>query len=226
MHRTADCRGRRMLRNLRFGFVCAALLASGTGAAVNVAGIDRFGRAVMADGLLMEWKSGTAGFVSAPIPFRWDAVNTPQGLAGYLLFPDTLMLPSAIILNPVGGSAFRCDPRGNGEGIFGLAREGGSCCVEWVIPADSLRPDARGRYTVALALAPIGDSTGPVSILLTGSTKKAAASVGSIVSKGIVLQGGIVVLLGLVYFALVLRANRLKRARKKALHIGDDRPVI
>jgi len=183
-------------------------------AGVNVAGIDRFGRAVAADGLLMEWAAAHAGRIPGPPPCSWDAINTPQGLAGYLLFPDTTFLPTHIILHPVGAGPFRCDPRNPAEGIFGIAYEGASCTVEWVIPADSLRPDARGRYAVALALAPSGDSTGPVAVLMTGVAKKSGPSVGAIVSRGIIIQGAIVLVLGLIYFGLVLRANRLRRERK------------
>ena len=196
-----------------------SLVATASFASVNVASVERFGRPVMADGLLMEWKSETAQMQSGPFSFRWDAVNTPQGLSGYLLFADTAHLPCEIIIQPVGSVPFRTDLKVTTAGIFGVQRDIGGIIVEWSIPKEALAPDAAGRYSVACALVALGDTTGPVSILYTGSLTRPSRSVlSSFVTPGLIVQVGLILLLGVLYVLLASRIRRKKRERVKKPH--------
>ncbi len=185
-------------------------------ALVNVAGIERWGRPISPDGLLMEWSPSTAGKVAGDYLFRWDAINTKPGLAGYLLFDDTAKMPESFVLQPVGGSEFRCYPRKGSDGIFGISREGTGCTIEWLVPIDSLHADPKnGRYAVALALCAPGRMSGPVSILYNGTRSDKMPTLFKFSSPAVLRQSLLIMILSALYIWLSLRIRRRKKETKR-----------
>jgi len=182
--------------------------------------IDRYGRRIQVDGFLMEWSEKTAKTWENRIKWYWDAVNTPEGLAGYLRTSEADFCPSwDFSIDPHGSSSpqylkwpadtsmkaiYRADTT-SGKGSKELI-------IEWVVPWDSLQVDSSGTYVIELnGNSGCGDSLSPM--LLTGTKEKPP----SVFTRKVVTQIVLIVLLLVIYLAVRVRASNQTR-RKGSLH--------
>lgn len=142
--------------------------------------VERFGRRIQLDGFLMEWNPKDSRIWRDGTSFFWDAVNTPDGLAGYF--------KSESAVNDVDWS-FMIIPQGDVEPLLmknsadtssandfyrfdqNLLDSLKMVVCEWLIPWSRLGADSSGRYTfIASGWNESGDSLHP--LLITGSKEK------------------------------------------------------
>jgi hypothetical protein len=139
--------------------------------------VNRSGRRIQLDGFLMDWIAqerrpwgGSSGWV-------WDAVNTPEGVAGYfhsrreqcsswVFFTDASRLKSKPWEMRVSGTAEMTNTFYRATSAAHDSAH--ALTVEWVIPWDSIAADSSGAYAIHVAgRSACGDSLQP--LLLAGS---------------------------------------------------------
>ena len=140
--------------------------------------ISGFGKRIQTDGFLMEWSSKTVKKWYRDSLWYWDAINTPDGVSGYIRSKNAVNCSSWV---------FTIDPYGDTTPLniripYDSASE--SYCLdyhvydslklitfEWVLPWKSIEVDSDGVYSVRVtAKSECGDSLS--SMLLIGSKKK------------------------------------------------------
>lgn len=194
-------------------FVCSAY-------PLDTITVSKSGRRIQLDGFLIDWAEkgrqvwkGSGGWV-------WDAVNTPEGVAGYFhcgmiacsswtFYADLHRLKTPPWEMPLGDSSQ------SGDAGFKAVRTARdtmySITFEWVIPWDSLTCDSSGAYAVHIAAeSKCADTLDP--FLIAGNKERAISALPPRFTSRIVL---IVVLLA-VFIALQL-AVRKKTRRKGSL---------
>ena len=152
------------------------LVAAPMVGAVEVHSVLRNGRSIQLDGFLLEWKQSDSRFLSKDSLWRYDVINTREGLTGYFastphfkcglwkfrFLPHQLsphagmdLIASLDSLRPF----YRTAPLSN-------APKGG-IAAEWIIPWDSIWHDSMGAYQVGLfAFDTCCDTISP--LILTG----------------------------------------------------------
>jgi hypothetical protein len=183
--------------------------------------IEEHGRTIQRDGFLPEWSPEEARTLGEDTTLAWDALNTPEGLAGYVRFSPrsacsswtvTFFPDMRALQRPL---AMRVDTAG--EGWFYSVYEWeddttGMLSAEWVIPWDTIRVDSTGEYEIGMyAASACGDTLEPV--ILTGN-RAAREGTRGVFGPGLLARIAIVAALLVLY--LVLQA----RARKKYLGKG------
>jgi hypothetical protein len=142
----------------------------------EVVDISRSGRRIQRDGFLIEWSEKSRREWSGSTVWYWDAVNTPEGVAGYFHSEATrcsswtfqadvrhgASLPLELSVPDTGETTgrFFCTARTQRDSLFVLT-------AEWVIPWDSVAVDSGGTYAIHLAgHSACGDTLQP--LLCTG----------------------------------------------------------
>ena len=167
-----------MLPPLRLNILSLIVLAacSFSSAGGRVADIDRSGRSIQLDGFLIDWNQKNRHLWNGSKTWYWDAVNTPEGVAGYFHNPAvkcSLWTYYAEVRN-LASRPWQMrvsDPATVKNGFFCSNRiKKDSLQVitfEWIIPWDSVAVDSTGSYTMHLAGNSVcGDTLQP--FLLTG----------------------------------------------------------
>ena len=187
---------------------------------LDTVSVLKSGRRIQLDGFLLDWVEKGRHVWHNSNGWVWDAVNTPEGLAGYFhcgmvacsswtfyadlhrlkTVPWTMSLGDA---SQSGGAGFKA-VRTARDTMFSMT-------FEWIIPWDSLACDSSGAYAVHIAAeSGCADTLDP--FLIVGSRGRAASALPPRFAGRIVL---IVVLLA-VFIALQL-AMRKKYRRKGSL---------
>lgn len=180
--------------------------------------VDRQGRAIQADGFLLEWaEKDAASSVYRQKKLNYDAVNTPQGVAGYVRVasPDTCQ-PASFLLGPgvsskhlymtIGADAAPTDLHAVQKGF---ADTDTSVTVEWIVPKAQLIVNDSGNYTVALTIiTSCRDTIPPVVFLGRYSVSEGKKpSTGSATTKGI--------LIGVLLLLFLALRRKTEKFRKK-----------
>lgn len=202
-------------------FLLAILIwcvAFSQGAAQENIAIVNNARSIQIDGFLIEWKTGSADTLHS-YPFVWDAVNTPQGIAGYFRYqfqdscwkmnlqwyPDFNAMHSAIKMT--------IDTAVEQSMLYAFDKSDLSqtVVVEWLLPWDSVLVDTSGTYRVGLyAATPCGDTIPPV--IFHGTTYHKQQKDNSIITPRIKIQ--FISILVLLALFLWLR-KKTKRITKR-----------
>ncbi|MBN2188504.1 MAG: hypothetical protein JW699_03540 [Chitinispirillaceae bacterium] len=152
-------------------FICAA----------EASDIIRTGRKIQLDGFLIDWMEKERHAWGGSGGWYWDALNTPEGVAGY--FSNAAVRCSAwtfslaavfgvsrqrvIAVTDTGGGAtrdFTCV-------IYDHHDSAAAVTIEWLLPWDSVGVDSSGDYAVHAAGVSVCGDTLP-SLMLMGSAGK------------------------------------------------------
>jgi hypothetical protein len=171
--------------------------------------IERLGRPIQLDGVLIEWTLSDARIADPRNRIAWDAVRTPEGLAGYVRTAGADSCAQWRFSFRAGENRWSFDTRefsGPG-GYFAIDRELDSgIAVEWVIPWREFGEDsafaleARGRSLC-------GDTT---SVVFAGAVRQSRPSPQSSYRR-LIPQAALILALLLAYLLLRRRAKKLRR---------------
>jgi len=176
--------------------------------------VENTGRRIQRDGFLLEWRIDQSHIIDTAADIRLDAVNTPEGVAGYIRVRAK---------EGCGGWVFRVYPR-LGQGLqyveMSADTSGGRgrfhavdvisadtvvhAAIEWVIPWDSLPLDPAGKYAIGIrGNDTCGDTLGGVIISgVRGGTERKNNSTG--LMNQVILIGVLLTL----YLALKARSKK------------------
>ncbi len=203
---------------LRYFFAALLLTigsAAGTDDTVQVA-VDRDSRKIMHDGFLMEWGPATASVWDSTPSSRYDAVATPEGLAGYLsvrLSPDctgeVLLFaadgypPARLVLDPglqTTDAALKVD--------WSKLEQDSTCIIEWLFPWPEGYNATAEPFSLTVAHRCGEEERLPVLHFVYRYRKKKSGQTGGLIGR-IVLIGA----LGALY--LMVQAKIRNQSRKK-----------
>lgn len=182
--------------------------------------VDRTGRAIQVDAFLLEWKEDDSKKLEqGAFSFTWDAVNTPQGLAGYIWYEysDTCLITAVNIYtqpgNPDRYMKMIMDTALFEPEFYALDKSARdsvtSITVEWLIPWDSIPISPDGRYEIKLtAYNSCKDTLKPFTLSGQYLIKKSG---GKNYSLRIVIQVISIAILLALFIMLKARAKRLNR---------------
>jgi hypothetical protein len=186
---------------------------------LDTVSISTSGRRIQLDGFLLDWVEKGRHVWKNSHGWVWDAVNTPEGLAGYFhcgmvacsswtFFADLHRLKTRPWNMTLGDSSQSGDA---GFKATRTARDAMfSITFEWVIPWDSLALDSSGVYAVHIAAeSGCGDTLDP--FLIVGRKGTAVSALPPRFTERVVL---IVALLAVfIAFQLAMR----KKTRRRGL---------
>jgi len=140
--------------------------------------ISGFSKRIQVDGFLMEWNGKSVKKWSTDSMWCWDAINTSNGVAGYIRSRKAVSCSSWVfILDPYGGTApLEIQiPQDSATDYYSLDYQTydslKKVTFEWVLPWESIEADSEDVYSIRLtATNNCGDSLS--SMLLIGSKKK------------------------------------------------------
>ncbi|NLP01494.1 MAG: hypothetical protein GX089_03295 [Fibrobacter sp.] len=175
--------------------------------------IDKYGRRIQLDGFLLEWSAETSKKWGDS--WRWDALRTPEGLAGYLRSEGKLKctewkfsfetqkgntIPVSIPVPPVDSDYYKVD-RKTLDSLQTVS-------IEWVIPWNRMDTTGAGKFTLLVnGVSACGDTL--KEIMLTGSEENKTG----IITLPVVVQGILIVILAAIYIVIKIRI-RNQTARK------------
>jgi len=175
------------------------------------------GRKIQLDGYLLEWTSAHAGQLDGMKNVRWDAMTTPEGLAGYFavdsvdscaswkfrLFPDLRALHRYLDIDVrPGADAAR----------YAVARADSHVVIaEWLVPAGDIKADSAGRFRIGLSgVGACGDTFPAITI----SGVKNAGKVRLIFTPMMKAQILLILMLLTSYFWIRSRVTKPSRRRE------------
>lgn len=182
--------------------------------------IGRIGKPIQVDAFLIEWSSESADTLPGTVTVIWDAVNTSQGLSGYIRFigKDSCFV-NAVNIYPDMRKMHRSlkmgfDTTTSGFYAFEKSLNGDapSIIAEWSIPWDSISLDSLRQYEVGiLASDNCGNSLKP--IIMYG--RRSGDAHGKIFTRKVNMQIITIVILLLLFLRLRARAKKLNSKRGK-----------
>jgi hypothetical protein len=197
-----------------FFFLIAGLISLSS--ALEPVDITRSGRKIQLDGFLMDWLEKNRQSWNGSLVWSWDAINTEEGVAGYLHAEDAALCTTWTLGADAGRGVREITPppAAGSEGPFyrvNQARNGNrmSLTVEWLFPWDSIAADSSGNYRIAIAGKDFcGDRQD--TILLAG---KARISTSGPLPKRFGMRLVIIIALLVVFVALQMSIRRQRRRR-------------
>ncbi len=184
--------------------------ASGVFASIE-ARIEQRGRRIQLDGILIEWDVAEARVLSAEHTILFDAIQTPEGLTGYIRFPAADTCDNWRFRFQSGEEQWELVPRTSvDQPFYAFEREADTLGnFEWILPWQKLETDTSGVFRATMkGDNGCGDSTQLVS--LVGPTPAERVSeTSSYGALGVQVALIIILLVGFLY--LRLRARRIRR---------------
>lgn len=182
--------------------------------------VDKTGRSIQVDAFLLEWNEEDSDTINQGVfLFTWDAVNTPEGLAGYIWYKhkDTCSL-SSFEIYPRISSMDRCmtmvmDTAVAESGFYAIEKSIKesitSVTAEWLIPWDSIPIDDDGQYRVDfIATSSCKDTLKPITLSGEHTIEQGESSN---MTTRITLQVISIVVLLAVFLMLRARAKKLQK---------------
>ena len=182
--------------------------------------VDRTGREIQVDAFLLEWKEeDSKKFEQGAFTFTWDAINTPQGLAGYIWYEysDTCYITTVHFHTqtdfPDRHMKLIIDTAISEQAFYALDKSvkdsATSVTAEWLIPWDSMSVTAEGQYEIKLtAYSSCKDTIKPFTLSGQYLIKKRG---GKNYSQRIVMQVISIAILLALFIMLKSRAKKLSR---------------
>lgn len=179
--------------------------------------ISRMGRKTQLDGFLMDWMEKYRRNWDGSTLWSWDAINTPDGVAGYFHANSATACSSWVFKIDAGlhrSFTVACSAAKDTEtAIFytNRSQQGSqsSITVEWILPWDSVAVDGNKTYAITIGGHSVcGDSL--ESMLLTG--KKPSKS--SVLPKNFSIKLIAIIVLLFVFFLFQARIRKKTRRRE------------
>jgi hypothetical protein len=163
---------------MNFFFRIVLVFLAGIFFLASASDITRTGKRIQLDGFLIEWNENRRHLWGGSGGWYWDALNTPEGVAGYFSTASARCSTWTFSIDAVSGDS---RPRLTAVTDTGSGTMHDFACVnreqhdsatvitvEWVLPWDSVWVDSAGNYAVhAAGVSACGDTLQP--LLLTGS---------------------------------------------------------
>ena len=182
--------------------------------------IDKTGRSIQVDAFLIEWSEEDSDTLDGGVfSFVWDAVNTPEGVAGYIwyILKDTCSL-----------TVLRFYPQIHSKNKYmtivmgaaaskptfyavekSLKDDDTSVTAEWLIPWDSISIDSDGQYEITLAAFNSCDDA-QKSVILSGKHHIEQSGSGKM-TRRITFQVISIAVLLAIFLVLRSRARKLQK---------------
>lgn len=165
--------------------------------------IAKTGRKVQLDGFLIEWPKDSAKKMSPDSPWRWDAMNTREGLTGYFKAPASVgndwtfsFLPQRLSSYSKLVVSFSSD---SGQSFYRISRPGNnsdsSVIAEWVIPWTRIAVDSLDDYKVGIVANNDRGDTLPAMVLSGRAVRENGPSSWGRVYLKAILLGALVTML-------------------------------
>ncbi len=164
--------------------MCGALALSAVAvyAGQHTFTVEKEGRRIQRDGFLLEWRLDRAERVDSRFDVRLDAMDTPEGLAGYVRYTshDTCKGWTLRFYPRIGVwrrfVEMTVDSVGRPDALFAidtvLTHSAVHVAVEWMLPWDTLALDSTGAYQIGLTLSSgCGDTLDPILVSGTHMTR-------------------------------------------------------
>ncbi len=184
--------------------------------------IDRDGKVIQVDGFLIEWNSENSDTLAGALPVIWDAINTPQGIAGYIRYSgnDSCLLKTVKIYPDMHkmhlSITMLFDTTSSASGFYAFEKSQGdtsfSIISEWLIPWDTISVDSLNNYDIGfVATDNCGNSIKP--LILYG--KRPGEAKNRIFTTKVNVQIISILILLLLFLRLRARARKLNVKRDK-----------
>jgi hypothetical protein len=184
--------------------------------------VDQSGKPIQVDAFLIEWKSYDSDTSEGAISVIWDAINTSQGVAGYIryssddscllteikIFPDMNNFYDALKISfdsTVDEASFYA---------YEISQEKNTTSIttEWMIPWDSIPVDSLNQYEVGVIVSnSCGDIIKPFTLFGNRFTDKN----GRVFTPKVIAQIITIIILLLLFLRLKAKARKLNLHRKK-----------
>jgi hypothetical protein len=204
--------------------ICIIMLAVSFTQAQKKYDISQHGRRIQLDGFLLEWKSDSAKKFDGNQVWRWDAINTPDGISGYFESNSRLScLDWTFTLRSQNSRAERLiihtnQPQKEQKNSFyqldrPLLDSAGLVSVEWVIPWSAVSVGGDGVYQVDIqGLSICGDTLPPIMITGNQTIKKSES-----MWKGTAIRVVAIAALSII-FVYMRRTTRRRKSQKESPH--------
>ncbi|MBD3390770.1 MAG: hypothetical protein GF418_01935 [Chitinivibrionales bacterium] len=185
--------------------------------------VEGHGKRIQSDGFLLEWRVDKARVAGDAPAIRWDAMNTPGGLAGYFRYEAADSCgPWTFRFYPVPGAWHRyleikadtAVPAGALHGVDMVHTDSAThVALEWIVPWDTLHVDSSGEYALAIGgFGPCGDS---MPGMLVSGVRRVPGPCSGIWSPRVITQFLVIAVLLVLYLVLRGRAKKYSRIRRK-----------
>jgi hypothetical protein len=170
------------------------------------------GRPIQCDGFLLEWSASSARRLGGDAPVFWDAVNTAEGLAGYIRWDaGDSCGPGSVEVDLCGGAgpvlSFPEDTIGTAGALYAVGYADTSTILEFCLPWDTTCLDTSDIYRIVISAGTLdGGTVGPV--VLTGSPH---TNLQRVFTRRIKVQLGVILVLLAGYLVLYVRLKRRNR---------------
>jgi hypothetical protein len=177
--------------------------------------ISQQGKKIQLDGFLLEWKSENAHTFAGDGRLLWDAVNTTEGLAGYvkMVMTDSCRPVALVICADTASCAdisLRKDSMQTaGAVMYAAAGDSLSKTVEFIVPWNEHGPDT--IQVMLTAVSECGDTIGKVAC----KTKTIIQRKTTIMTATLKFQLVFIAVLIIAYLVLMSRIRKMKITRRK-----------
>jgi hypothetical protein len=179
--------------------------------------IQKYSTSILLNGVITEWTSKDAKVWENKNGWFWDAMNTPEGLAGYIRIDTAIQCTSLAFAIESRGTLIPVSPRWPAEASMAsvycaeksVVNGQSRLIIEWILPWNLLRFDTTGAYAITInETGGCVDSLQP--LLLTGSKQKPQ----TVFTSGVKTQIVLISILLVIYFGVRLMTDRQTRRRK------------
>ncbi|MFW5775034.1 MAG: hypothetical protein ACOCW2_01985 [Chitinivibrionales bacterium] len=183
--------------------------------------IHRDGRNIQRDGFLLEWNTDDSRVFAQGSSVRWDAINTPEGFAGYVRYPYTpdrcSVRTFAFHKQPADSALLRMDVHypGPQDAYYNvhLDTEKGDSIIaaEWLIPWSIIKPDSSGAFQ--LSVSSQDTCRGQNTLVIDGKTGllKNKGTPEAVPPLRLIFQGFLILVLLIAYLLVRSKAKKLKK---------------
>lgn len=181
--------------------------------------VARFGKRIQPDGFLIEWSGKTVHNWDNQRVWYWDAINTPDGIAGYIRSNKSVPCSSwTFIIEPSGKGkplVMKVPPEvSNKNAVYNmdlqLYTDSSKVVFEWVIPWNRTDLDANQQYAIDIRGRSVcGDILPP--LIINGSKDPPVR----LITPKLIFQSVFIIILLTLY--IIIRIKIRKKTRRKGL---------